>query len=204
MRPRSSSASSLKVPDRTLTALELTCCFLHPPLHRKQRHLARAGRPPCRPRLAAPSRSTTPRPSLSSRLGHMARPTAQASSSATRRCASSCSDSTPRARRVRPPSLSSIPPPGSSRRRRGGRAGPLAALRARPVVRDNLTRCRRPAAILYKLKLNQSVTTIPTVGFNVETVTYKNVKCVVSSFSACELKPVSRGWTRCQLMLWTR
>ncbi len=34
----------------------------------------------------------------------------------------------------------------------------------------------RPPAILYKLKLNQSVTTIPTVGFNVETVTYKNVK----------------------------
>jgi hypothetical protein len=31
-------------------------------------------------------------------------------------------------------------------------------------------------AILYKLKLNQSVTTIPTVGFNVETVVYKNVK----------------------------
>ncbi|KAJ3994003.1 ARF/SAR [Lentinula boryana] len=31
-------------------------------------------------------------------------------------------------------------------------------------------------AILYKLKLNQSVTTIPTVGFNVETVTYRNVK----------------------------
>jgi len=30
--------------------------------------------------------------------------------------------------------------------------------------------------ILYKLKLDQSVTTIPTVGFNVETVTYKNVK----------------------------
>jgi hypothetical protein len=30
--------------------------------------------------------------------------------------------------------------------------------------------------ILYKLKLNQDVTTIPTVGFNVETVMYKNVK----------------------------
>ena len=30
--------------------------------------------------------------------------------------------------------------------------------------------------ILYKLKLNQSVTTIPTVGFNVETVVYKNVR----------------------------
>ena len=31
-------------------------------------------------------------------------------------------------------------------------------------------------AILYKLKLGQSVTTIPTVGFNVETVSWKNVK----------------------------
>eukprot|EP01155_Anaeramoeba_flamelloides_P010223 Anaeramoba_flamelloidesa325111_439.p1 GENE.a325111_439~~a325111_439.p1 ORF type:complete len:180 (+),score=40.00 a325111_439:57-596(+) len=30
--------------------------------------------------------------------------------------------------------------------------------------------------VLYKLKLGQSVTTIPTVGFNVETVQYKNVK----------------------------
>src|SRR5437588_5587376 len=31
-------------------------------------------------------------------------------------------------------------------------------------------------AILYKLKLEKSVTTIPTVGFNVETVNYKSVK----------------------------
>lgn len=30
--------------------------------------------------------------------------------------------------------------------------------------------------ILYRLKLSQAVTTIPTVGFNVESVTYKNVK----------------------------
>eukprot|EP01106_Pelomyxa_sp_JSP_P000320 TRINITY_DN1048_c0_g2_i1.p1 TRINITY_DN1048_c0_g2~~TRINITY_DN1048_c0_g2_i1.p1 ORF type:complete len:201 (+),score=63.70 TRINITY_DN1048_c0_g2_i1:46-648(+) len=30
--------------------------------------------------------------------------------------------------------------------------------------------------ILYKLKLGQNVSTIPTVGFNVETVTYKKVK----------------------------
>ncbi|CAO3619300.1 unnamed protein product [Mucor hiemalis] len=30
--------------------------------------------------------------------------------------------------------------------------------------------------ILYKLKLNQLVTTIPTVGFNVELVTYKKCK----------------------------
>jgi len=39
-----------------------------------------------------------------------------------------------------------------------------------------LTRSHSTLAILYKLKLNQDVTTIPTVGFNVETVTYKNVK----------------------------
>ena len=31
-------------------------------------------------------------------------------------------------------------------------------------------------AILYKLKIKQSVKTIPTVGFNVETVQYKNIK----------------------------
>lgn len=40
------------------------------------------------------------------------------------------------------------------------------------------------SAILYKLKLGQSVTTIPTVGFNVETVTYKNVK-FVSIYHPC-------------------
>lgn len=40
--------------------------------------------------------------------------------------------------------------------------------------------------ILYKLKLGEVVTTIPTIGFNVETVEYKNIsftgesrKCVV-------------------------
>lgn len=30
--------------------------------------------------------------------------------------------------------------------------------------------------ILYKLKLNQGISTVPTVGFNVETLTYKNIK----------------------------
>lgn len=55
-------------------------------------------------------------------------------------------------------------------------------------------------AILYKLKLNQSVTTIPTVGFNVETVTYKNVKFNVwvrrrrrlSSYQVCEYSTARR------------
>lgn len=40
----------------------------------------------------------------------------------------------------------------------------------------NIFMSTRFSAILYKLKLGQSVTTIPTVGFNVETVTYKNIK----------------------------
>ena len=33
--------------------------------------------------------------------------------------------------------------------------------------------------ILYKLKLGEVVTTIPTIGFNVETVKYKNVDLTV-------------------------
>ena len=32
--------------------------------------------------------------------------------------------------------------------------------------------------ILYKLKLGEIVTTIPTIGFNVETVEYKNIRWV--------------------------
>jgi hypothetical protein len=51
---------------------------------------------------------------------------------------------------------------------------PSISLPASPFERN--TADVRKTAILYKLKLNQSVTTIPTVGFNVETVTYKNVK----------------------------
>jgi hypothetical protein len=31
-------------------------------------------------------------------------------------------------------------------------------------------------AILYKLKFNQTVTTIPTAGFNVECLIHKNIK----------------------------
>jgi len=35
------------------------------------------------------------------------------------------------------------------------------------------------STILYKLKLNETVTTIPTIGFNVETVEYKNLNMTV-------------------------
>ena len=37
--------------------------------------------------------------------------------------------------------------------------------------------------ILYKMKLGEIVTTIPTIGFNVETVEYKNLKCMRSIFA---------------------
>ena len=33
--------------------------------------------------------------------------------------------------------------------------------------------------VLYKLKLGEIVTTIPTIGFNVETVNYKNINFTV-------------------------
>jgi hypothetical protein len=33
--------------------------------------------------------------------------------------------------------------------------------------------------VLYKLKLGEIVTTIPTIGFNVETVQYKNINFTV-------------------------
>ena len=36
--------------------------------------------------------------------------------------------------------------------------------------------------ILYKLKLGEVVTTIPTIGFNVETVDYKNIRFTIWDF----------------------
>lgn len=52
----------------------------------------------------------------------------------------------------------------------------IAVARCDDISVLSLTQFLVVSAILYKLKLGQSVTTIPTVGFNVETVTYKNVK----------------------------
>ncbi len=34
-------------------------------------------------------------------------------------------------------------------------------------------------SILYKLKLNEDITTIPTIGFNVESVNYKNIQMTI-------------------------
>jgi hypothetical protein len=59
--------------------------------------------------------------------------------------------------------------------------------------------------ILYKLKLNQDVTTIPTVGFNVETVTYKNVKFNVWDVGGQDkIRPLWRHYFSGMLVLFTR
>jgi ADP-ribosylation factor protein 6 len=59
--------------------------------------------------------------------------------------------------------------------------------------------------ILYKLKLNQDVTTIPTVGFNVETVTYKNVKFNVWDVGGQDkIRPLWRHYFSGMLLLFTR
>ncbi|XP_021345813.1 ADP-ribosylation factor 6 isoform X2 [Mizuhopecten yessoensis] len=49
--------------------------------------------------------------------------------------------------------------------------------------------------VLYKLKLDTNVTTIPTVGFNVETVTYKKVKfCVWDVGGQDKIRPLWRHY----------
>ena len=49
--------------------------------------------------------------------------------------------------------------------------------------------------ILYKLKLGEIVTTIPTIGFNVETVEYKNIKftCVFCCAPLSSASPSPHG-----------
>ncbi|CAM8878504.1 unnamed protein product [Rhodiola kirilowii] len=44
---------------------------------------------------------------------------------------------------------------------------------------DGWSRCGCKTTILDKLKLGRIVTTIPTIGFNVETVEYKNISFTV-------------------------
>lgn len=41
--------------------------------------------------------------------------------------------------------------------------------------------------ILYKLKLGEVVTTIPTIGFNVETVEYKNISFTGTRWTPCRM-----------------
>ncbi|CAF2525654.1 unnamed protein product [Rotaria sp. Silwood2] len=49
--------------------------------------------------------------------------------------------------------------------------------------------------ILYKLKLNDIVTTIPTIGFNVETVTYNNTSLTIWDVGGCDkIRPLFRHY----------
>ena len=49
--------------------------------------------------------------------------------------------------------------------------------------------------VLYKLKLGESLTTIPTVGFNVETVEYRNLKFTVWDVGGqTKLRPLWRHY----------
>mmetsp|Transcript_20373 Transcript_20373/g.36241 ORF Transcript_20373/g.36241 Transcript_20373/m.36241 type:complete len:179 (-) Transcript_20373:81-617(-) len=51
--------------------------------------------------------------------------------------------------------------------------------------------------VLYQLKLSESVTTIPTIGFNVETVEYNNVNFTVWDVGGqTRIRPLWRHYTR--------
>ena len=54
--------------------------------------------------------------------------------------------------------------------------------------------------ILYKMKLGEIVTTIPTIGFNVETVEYKNLKCMFLASSSVRslYEPTGDGMRHCE------
>jgi len=48
--------------------------------------------------------------------------------------------------------------------------------------------------ILYKLKLGEVVTTVPTIGFNIETVEYKNFKLTVWDVGGCNIRKLWRPY----------
>ena len=56
--------------------------------------------------------------------------------------------------------------------------------------------------ILYKMKLNETVTTIPTIGFNVETLEYKTLKMNVWDIGGQD--KVSIGWLHVWLVVFGR
>ena len=60
--------------------------------------------------------------------------------------------------------------------------------------------------ILYKLKLGEVVTTIPTIGFNVETVEYKNLSFTVWDVGEGCFQPLTRvrGGTIFKLLLYRK
>ena len=50
-------------------------------------------------------------------------------------------------------------------------------------------------SILYRLKLDQCVTTMPTVGFNIETIDYKNISLMITDTGGQnKFKPYVKGY----------
>ena len=115
----------------------------------------------------------------------------------TRRCAFSCSGWTRPERQVRSRIAHALPIPRVAHHVEGVDLARICCITPPPVLISPHATCFHPfthdglsspmcdvlihdtsvtTAILYRLKLGQSVTTIPTVGFNVETVTYRNIK----------------------------
>jgi small GTP-binding protein len=43
-------------------------------------------------------------------------------------------------------------------------------------AKQKVARCTGKTTILYRLQVGEVIATIPTIGFNVETVSYKNIK----------------------------
>jgi GTPase SAR1 family protein len=68
----------------------------------------------------------------------------------------------------------------------------VAALLSRPTL------CARPAptALADRLQVDEPVTTVPTIGFNVETLQYKNIKfqARAGGVAACGRGAGGRGW----------
>ena len=57
--------------------------------------------------------------------------------------------------------------------------------------------------VLYKLKLGEVVTTIPTIGFNVETVEYKNISFTVWDVGGQDkIRPLWRHYFQVDMMFY--
>ena len=50
--------------------------------------------------------------------------------------------------------------------------------------------------VLYKMKLGERVTTIPTIGFNVETVEFHNLSITVFDGNFAKFSPCGAGYQR--------
>merc|ERR1712216_960569 len=72
----------------------------------------------------------------------------------------------------------------------------LASKRAMKMVMVGLDNAGK-TTVLYKLKLGEVVTTIPTIGFNVETVEYKNISFTVWDVGGqTKIRPLWRHYSQ--------